>query len=161
MINGFNEKYAFLSMYYPSQLTYDNITYNCLATAFLGNLVTDITQKKMIAKSAPSRATIMVVNSDEKKNLSEEKQLELMYELCKIKFSDESLKKELLNTNNEELVNFTTWNNTFWGITNGEGKNHLGKILMRIRDEFTSNVEKDVHENVSDETPSKKKKKRK
>lgn len=28
------------------------------------------------------------------------------------------------------------WNDTFWGVCNGEGENNLGKILMKIRDEL-------------------------
>jgi predicted NAD-dependent protein-ADP-ribosyltransferase YbiA (DUF1768 family) len=30
------------------------------------------------------------------------------------------------------------WNDKFWGICKGVGENHLGKILMQIRDEIKS-----------------------
>ena len=59
-----------------------------------------------------------------------------MYNICKEKFSIPSLKDKLLATNNEELINETTWENPFWGITNDKGENQLGKILMKIRKEL-------------------------
>lgn len=44
------------------------------------------------------------------------------------------LKKKLLDTGDEVLVEYTTWGDTFWGVnTNYEGSNHLGKIIMSVR----------------------------
>lgn len=44
------------------------------------------------------------------------------------------LKDKLLATGDEILVEYTTWNDTFWGVnTNYEGSNHLGKIIMSVR----------------------------
>ena len=37
-----------------------------------------------------------------------------------------------------ELVEDNAWGDTFWGRCNGIGKNHLGKILMVIREELRS-----------------------
>ena len=59
--------------------------------------------------------------------------LEVMYEVCKAKFEqNEDIKKELLATGNEELVEISD-NDDFWGLVNGEGENNLGRILMRVR----------------------------
>lgn len=33
------------------------------------------------------------------------------------------------------IVEENTWGDTYWGVCNGVGENHLGKILMKIRDE--------------------------
>ena len=35
-----------------------------------------------------------------------------------------------------ELIEGNVWNDTFWGVCNGKGHNHLGKILMKVRDEI-------------------------
>ncbi len=43
--------------------------------------------------------------------------------------------KKLLSP--EELVEGNWWNDTFWGVCNGEGQNNLGKILMKIRKEIS------------------------
>lgn len=63
-----------------------------------------------------------------------------MEEIVRAKFSEnETLKNMLLATGDAELKEGNTWNDTFWGIDQktGSGENHLGKILMKIRDEFS------------------------
>ncbi len=61
----------------------------------------------------------------------------IMFKLVMDKFTrDESLKTKLLETGNALLVEENTWGDTYWGICNGNGKNHLGKILMRARREL-------------------------
>ena len=61
----------------------------------------------------------------------------IMFKLVMDKFTrDESLKTKLLETGNASLVENNTWGDTYWGICNGKGKNHLGKILMRARREL-------------------------
>lgn len=53
------------------------------------------------------------------------------------KFSqDKDLRDKLIATGNTELIEDNTWNDRFWGVCNGEGINHLGKLLMELRDEL-------------------------
>ena len=49
---------------------------------------------------------------------------------------NEDLKEKLLATENEDLIEKNTWHDYYWGICNGRGKNMLGKILMRVREEL-------------------------
>jgi len=63
-------------------------------------------------------------------------QLGIMEEILRIKFSKPNLKKQLLNTKDQFIAENNTWNDTFWGIVNGYGKNHLGEILMKIREDI-------------------------
>ena len=35
-----------------------------------------------------------------------------------------------------ELIEGNTWNDTYWGVCNGVGKNTLGQLLMKIREEI-------------------------
>lgn len=60
-----------------------------------------------------------------------------MRELLKQKFAPGTfLAEQLLGTGNEELVEGNYWHDTFWGVCNGVGENHLGKLLMEIRREL-------------------------
>ena len=60
-----------------------------------------------------------------------------MYNICKIKFTQNpNLGKLLIETQNEEIIEGNDWDDTFWGVCNGEGQNNLGKILMQIRKEL-------------------------
>lgn len=85
------------------------------------------------------------------KELSEEEQLDLMKNICKVKFSNKELKDKLLETQGE-LINETTWENSFWGTNKDKGENHLGLILEEIRSEF---------QNSNNSNNNKKKKKNK
>lgn len=44
-----------------------------------------------------------------------------------------ALRIKLLKTSEDELIEGNTWGDTFWGVCNGQGQNHLGKILMLVR----------------------------
>ncbi len=63
----------------------------------------------------------------------DDKRLDLMVELLIHKYSTEGLMRALLNTGDKYLVEGNTWNDTFWGVCNGRGKNYLGRIIMNIR----------------------------
>lgn len=43
-------------------------------------------------------------------------------------------------TGNEMLVEGNNWHDKFWGVCGGEGENHLGKMLMHIRERLTAYV---------------------
>lgn len=36
----------------------------------------------------------------------------------------------------EELIEGNYWHDTYWGVCEGVGENHLGKLLMEIRNEL-------------------------
>lgn len=58
-----------------------------------------------------------------------------MQDILEAKFDKElPLAEMLLATGDEELVEGNHWNDTFWGVYRGKGRNELGKILMRIRE---------------------------
>jgi ribA/ribD-fused uncharacterized protein len=62
----------------------------------------------------------------------------VMYDILKLKFSQPYFEKKLPETGKAQLVEGNTWNDTYWGVCNGEGKNKLGVILMKIREELES-----------------------
>lgn len=61
--------------------------------------------------------------------------LDIMFDLVMNKFAEHlDLQAKLLSTGNAELIEGNTWGDTFYGMCNGEGENHLGKILMKVRE---------------------------
>lgn len=62
--------------------------------------------------------------------------LETMRNLVHQKFWHEDLKQKLLATGHVMLIEGNTWGDTYWGVCNGKGENHLGKILMAERAEL-------------------------
>lgn len=63
--------------------------------------------------------------------------LGVMEHLLRQKFTTHpGLRRQLKATRPHPLVEENTWGDTFWGVCNGQGENHLGRLLMRIRDEL-------------------------
>lgn len=63
----------------------------------------------------------------------EAKKIDIMASLIAQKFSQGVLALALKSTSDAELIEGNTWGDTFWGVCNGVGKNHLGKLLMEHR----------------------------
>jgi ribA/ribD-fused uncharacterized protein len=70
------------------------------------------------------------------------RKLQVMYELIKLKIEDHpSVGIALVATAGVELVETNNWHDNFWGDCSclrcyRVGENHLGKIWMRLRDEY-------------------------
>ena len=63
--------------------------------------------------------------------------LEIMEELVRYKFTNHiGLTRLLLETGDREIIEGNTWNDTFWGKCLGYGDNHMGKIIMKVREEL-------------------------
>ena len=61
----------------------------------------------------------------------------LMEDLVRLKFTTHAdLRAKLLATGDAELVEGNNWNDRFWGVCRGKGRNELGKILMKVRSEL-------------------------
>lgn len=52
------------------------------------------------------------------------------------KFAIPALRDKLLATEDAPLVEGNHWGDTFWGVCGGVGENHLGRLLMQVRDEI-------------------------
>lgn len=68
----------------------------------------------------------------------DEMKLDVMLKLLRVKFKIEPLRTKLLDTQGKMLVEGNTWGDTYWGVCNGIGKNHLGNLLMQVREELRS-----------------------
>jgi len=66
--------------------------------------------------------------------------LDVMYLGLRLKFSHTNLKKQLLSTQEALLIEGNKWGDTYWGVCCGEGQNQLGLLLMRLREELSTNA---------------------
>lgn len=63
--------------------------------------------------------------------------LGVMEDLIRIKFAPKSdLARKLLATGDAPLIEGNDFGDRWWGVCDGVGDNHLGKILMAIREEL-------------------------
>lgn len=137
IIESFDGKYRFLSNFYNSDITFKNITYRNAEAAFHAQKVFG-EDRKQFANLNPSEAKKLGRRVPLRKDWEEVKD-GIMYEIVQAKFEQNPvLTKWLLNTGNAELIEGNTWNDRYWGVCAGIGKNKLGKILMKVRDNLKS-----------------------
>ena len=66
---------------------------------------------------------------------------DVMWEVLQAKFSQHpDLLTKLVATGDEAIVENNNWNDKFWGVSNGTGMNHLGNMLMLIREREKNNA---------------------
>ena len=136
MILEFRGKYRFLSNFYPCSIVYEGIEYPTTEHAYQAAKTLDTERRYHISQlETPGQAKRAGKNVKLRDDWEEVK-IQVMYEICKLKFTKPNFAQKLLATGNQELVEGNTWNDTFWGRCKGRGQNNLGKILMIIRDEI-------------------------
>ena len=136
IINAFRKEYFFLSNFYKCNVTYNGITFNSSEAAFQAQKcpAREAEFSKLDASDAKAMGRHVTLRRD-----WESVKDNAMYEIVKAKFTqNETLKERLLATGDSELVEGNDWNDKYWGVCNGYGKNMLGKILMRVRRELKS-----------------------
>jgi len=131
-ISGFFGRYRFLSNFYPCRVKLNDIWYPTVENAYQAAKV-PIAFRTAFSSCTPGEAKKLgrqfLLPSD-----WESRKLEIMKDLVRQKFSRSSvLGKLLLQTWGEELIESNSWNDQFWGVCRGKGKNHLGRIIMEVR----------------------------
>jgi len=134
MIDSFRGRYAFLSNFYSfnGEPSVEHI-FQSMKCQSMG--------EQIWVLSSPSPGTAK--RRGRKVSLRpdwEEIKLEIMEMCLREKFSDPVLKKMLLETEEEELIEGNNWGDTYWGVCQGKGENHLGRLLMKIRKEFSEEI---------------------
>lgn len=136
VIDSFKGKYFFLSNFYEAPIIYDGITYLNNEAAFQAQKTINKEKRIDFSMLNPSQAKRMGRRVPLRPDWEEVK-FNIMYEVCKAKFTqNNSCRENLLKTGNAELIEGNDWGDKIWGQVNGIGENNLGKILMKIREEL-------------------------
>ena len=135
MINSFRGENFFLSNFYPCKVIYRGIEFSSSESAYQAAKCKNdddfILFSGRSAKESKKlgRSVDLIYNWDARK-------ASIMREVLEVKFSDKELANLLSRTYGQDLVEWNTWGDTFWGVCGGVGKNMLGLELMRIRDKL-------------------------
>ena len=121
---------------YPCTVCHDNRTFQNAEAAF---------QSAKCANEA-DKDRFVNLNGKDAKRLGRQIQMKPDWDITKLaavkdilkdKFTrNPDLKQKLLQTGNIPIVEENTWNDRYWGVCNGQGSNHLGKLLMNVRAEL-------------------------
>ncbi len=146
VIDNFRDEYWFLSNFYPATqrlvLRFDDsdCVFFCPTAehAYQAMKADNLQEAGAIAAArTPENAKKMGRTVTLRKDW-EDKKLAAMYTALNGKFlSNEKLAKRLIETGDATLIEGNTWGDTFWGVCDGKGANHLGILLMDIRDYLT------------------------
>ena len=135
-IESFRGMYGFLSNMHACPVTVDGITYQSSEAAYQAMKTDDIAERQKISKMSASDSKRYARTIPIRDNWDEVK-LSYMEDVLRAKFSQNpALKTLLLYTVGEELVEGNTWGDTFWGVYKNNGQNQLGKLLMKLRNEY-------------------------
>lgn len=133
MINEFKDGNYFLSNFYPVDVSFDGLTFHSVEAAYQAAKLANVEDRRPFTNMTPSEAKRAGRRVDLRHDWEQVK-ISVMRELLFSKFlGNPHTAQLLLETQNEELVEGNTWNDTFWGVCNGYGENHLGKLLMEVR----------------------------
>ncbi len=126
-----------LSNFEYATVVYDNELYFSTEHAYQAAKTLDEDQRRAIRNElSPSKAKKMG-RAVKMRDDWESVKLQIMYELNLQKFSRHlELQKQLLDTGDAVLEEGNNWGDTYWGVVDGKGENHLGKILMKVRSDI-------------------------
>ena len=136
-IVGFRGSNGFLSNNYKHKITYKNRTYQCVEAAFQAQKTNDPSiQDKFTEYDGPT-----ALEEGSKLKPVEgwsAREVEVMRDILKAKFSNKGLRDKLLSTGYARIVESGDAGNTFWGysLDRGYGENLLGELLMDLRKEM-------------------------
>ena len=136
VIRSFKGEYDFLNNRYGCSFVWQGIRYNNVESAFHASKYTDESERNILSRMSADKAVKKSMDFTPSAEW-EDCKLNIMESIIMAKFDQNpSLKKRLIETDNRILINGNNEHETYWGVDlySWIGENHIGKILMTIRD---------------------------
>jgi ribA/ribD-fused uncharacterized protein len=136
-IDGFTGDYRFLSNFYPCKVRYLGQEFPSVEHAFQSAKATNSADRERVRrcltpKDAKRLGRVIKLRED-----WESVKIAHMEMFVAEKFNDPELRQWLLATGDAELIEGNSWGDVEWGMVKRDGywrgNNHLGRILMRVR----------------------------
>lgn len=146
-IDSFRDENAFLSNFYPTKVIYGMQEYNTVENAYQAAKCEDLETRRLFINCTPGQAKRLGAKMTVPKKWRTYK-IKLMHNLLQQKFDvykSPILAKKLIDTGDAELIEGNNWHDTFWGVCDGVGENHLGKLLMEVRTEIKNAMSRKIN----------------
>jgi len=135
MIDRFINEHRWLSNFALSYIEYEGVIYPTVENAYQAAKCLHHHDRLQFINLTPGQAKkrgrVIELRED-----WDDVKIGVMRSLLWKKFQYTNLKRSLLATGNEELIEGNAWGDTYWGVCNGAGQNMLGKLLMSVREEL-------------------------
>jgi ribA/ribD-fused uncharacterized protein len=134
-IDSFRGENRWLSNFGDNEAAYDGVVYPTSEHAYMAAKTLNPEERaKILACPTPGKAKRLGRKVTLRKGWDDIK-VSIMEGIINDKYErSPELQAKLIATGDEKLVEGNDWGDTFWGVCKGQGKNHLGRILMRVRD---------------------------
>ena len=126
----FRNQFSFLSNFHPCEITIGSHTYGNAEAAYQALKCKGYEDKFIGLTGAEAKRLGKYLPMQEG---WDEKRIDAMRFVLQQKFKNPELMAQLQQVQGD-IQEDNYWNDTFWGVCNGVGENHLGKLLMEIRD---------------------------
>lgn len=135
-IDRFQGDYRWLSNFHEVEIEYEGVVYPTTEHAYQAAKTLDFDEAEEIRLAkTPGKARRLGQRVTMRPNWDVLK-IEVMRELTRLKFQNPGLREKLICTGRHHLIEGAPWGDKFWGVCDGEGENHLGRILMDVRAEI-------------------------
>lgn len=139
MINEFSGKYRWLSNFTLCPIILNGIIYPSTENAYQASKTQFVHERQFFITCSPGKAKKMGKSVTMYYGFNDDK-LSIMEKILNQKFQEGTyLSEKLINTGNQEIIEGNNWNDTYWGVCDNIGHNHLGKLIMKIRDKLNEN----------------------
>lgn len=141
-ITSFRDEYRFLSNFFLAATMYDGCLYRSSEHAFVAAKTLNLAIRQHIAEIETPNGAKKFGRSLQLRPDWEKVKVAIMHQIVRDKFiKNEWLATKLIATGDAELIEGNNWGDRFWGMVwnykgEWEGENHLGKILIRVREEL-------------------------
>lgn len=141
MITKFDGEYDFLSNFYPSPFEWHGVHYPTVEHFFQAAKADNQEDFEMVLREPNPGGAKHAGRNVQLRSDWEEIKDDVMLTALRQKFAIPELRKKLLATGDEGLIEGNTWHDCYWGVCScprcgGNGKNHLGQLLMKVRNEI-------------------------
>lgn len=142
MINHFRKEYSWLSNFESVTIEYGDLVFPSVEHFYVAMKTEDELMRYNISLMCGSEAGKVkkIGRTLDIREDWEEIKLDVMEYGLRQKFSQEPFKTKLIETGNQNIQEGNYWNDTFWGVDLKQdpniGENHLGRLIMKIREEL-------------------------
>lgn len=138
-ITDFHEEpYQFLSNFYEAPVEFDGLTFGTNEAAFQAQKCMTPEEKVQFTTFSPGKSKGVGRHVQLRPDWEAVK-FDLMEQIVRAKFTQHpELADKLIATGEKVIVEGNHWGDTCWGVDTrtGQGENHLGRILMKVREEL-------------------------
>lgn len=133
IIDDFRGQHNFLSNFFPITIIVGGETYPSVEHAYQAHKAVRDGDHRAIRNALHPAIAKKMGKKIKIRPDWEEVKVRVMLDCLHAKFNDPELRRKLMSTEDDWLIEGNWWGDRFWGVCGGEGQNWLGELLMHVR----------------------------